>query len=141
MVNPNNNVSEINQNRRIYEIYPYGSSSFMEYDDDGITTGYADGQCVKTPIESVLDGDDVNVIVHSAKGHFKGFVKEKETEFRINVTSHPKKVMVRMNGKKVRLKSVKSMEDFNAGRMVTAAEAIPVYLRNEVAKKPKPVVF
>jgi tRNA threonylcarbamoyladenosine biosynthesis protein TsaB len=34
-----------------------------------------------------------------------------------------------------------AVEDFNAGRIVEAAQAIPVYLRNDVAKKPKPVVF
>lgn len=32
-------------------------------------------------------------------------------------------------------------EEYSAGNMVTAAEAIPVYLRNNVAKKPKPVVL
>jgi len=32
-------------------------------------------------------------------------------------------------------------EEYSAGNMVKAAEAIPVYLRNNVAKKPKPVVL
>lgn len=31
MTNPNNNVTEINKNLRIYEIYPAGYSSFTEY--------------------------------------------------------------------------------------------------------------
>ncbi len=34
-----------------------------------------------------------------------------------------------------------AVEELKAGNTVTAAEAIPVYLRNDVAKKPKPVVF
>ncbi len=34
-----------------------------------------------------------------------------------------------------------AVDEFKAGNTVTAAEAIPVYLRNNVAKKPKPVVF
>ena len=34
-----------------------------------------------------------------------------------------------------------AVNEFNAGNTITAAEAIPVYLRNNVAKKPKPVVL
>ncbi|HKI90247.1 MAG TPA: TIM-barrel domain-containing protein [Draconibacterium sp.] len=113
MVNPNNNVSEINRQRRIYEIYPYGNSSFVEYDDDGLTTDYLHDQYVKTNIKSVVDGDEVNVVVEPAKGFFKGFVKEKETEFRINVTRQPKKVTAKINDKKVRLQRVSSMNDLN----------------------------
>ncbi len=34
-----------------------------------------------------------------------------------------------------------AVNEFNAGNTIIAAEAIPVYLRNDVAKKPKPVVL
>ncbi|BAX78834.1 TIM-barrel domain-containing protein [Labilibaculum antarcticum] len=114
MANPNNNVSEINRQRRIYEIYPYGNSSFVEYDDDGLTTDYIREQYITTQIESVVDGDVVNILVEPTKGFFNGFVKEKETEFRINVSSQPQKITAKINGKKVRMKNVKSIQDFNA---------------------------
>jgi len=114
MTNPNNNVSEINHQQRIYEIYPYGNSSFVEYDDDGLTTNYMRGQYITTCIKSVADGDVINIIIEPTKGDFHGFIKEKETEFRINVTNNPRKVIVKIQDKKVRLKSVKSIKDFNA---------------------------
>ena len=37
MVNPNNNPSEIDKNRRVFELYPDGKTEFTLYDDDGTT--------------------------------------------------------------------------------------------------------
>ncbi|PCI07572.1 MAG: tRNA (adenosine(37)-N6)-threonylcarbamoyltransferase complex dimerization subunit type 1 TsaB [Gammaproteobacteria bacterium] len=34
-----------------------------------------------------------------------------------------------------------AIKEFEVGNMVCAAEAIPIYLRNDVAKKPKPVIL
>ncbi|WP_167605834.1 TIM-barrel domain-containing protein [Maribellus sediminis] len=112
MVNPNNNVNEINKQVRIFEIYPYGKSSFTEYDDDGVTTAYLNNEFAKTRITSEVDGDVVNLTVEPTNGSFNGFEKEKATEFRINVTSQPKNVSAKIGDKKVRLKHVKSMEAF-----------------------------
>ena len=90
MTGPNNNVSEINPNHRIYEIYPHGRTSFTTYDDDGVTEEYRQGRGVKTRIESALDGsNNVTVTVHPSVGDFNGFDKKKSTEFRINVTRKP----------------------------------------------------
>ena len=90
MANPSNNVSEINPNLRIYELYPHGSTSFTTYDDDGVTEEYRTGRGVRTLVESRVDGkNDVTVTVHPAVGDFDGFQKKKATEFRINVTQKP----------------------------------------------------
>ena len=93
MTNPNNNVSEINKGLRIYEMYPNKHTMTVEYDDDGITEAYKDGKGVTTFIESnVTLKNEVLITVHRTQGNFDGFVKEKATEFRINVTEKPKAI-------------------------------------------------
>lgn len=119
MVNPNNNVHEINPNLRIYELYPDGHSEFAEYDDDGVSEAYRTGRSVTTCILS--DADDkgnLAVTVQPAQGDFDGFVREKATEFRINVTEKPKKVSAMVGKRKVKLAEAASLEDFQQGENV-----------------------
>jgi alpha-glucosidase (family GH31 glycosyl hydrolase) len=113
MTNPNNNVLEIKKAIRIYEIYPAEKSSFTEYDDDGTTEQYKTGKGAWTLIESEVNKKNVaHVTVHPAKGDFDGFVKEKSTEFRINVTAKPKRIVAVVGENKVRLAGVNSMDEF-----------------------------
>ncbi|NDV46968.1 DUF5110 domain-containing protein [Paludibacter sp. 221] len=126
MVNPNNNVTQINENLRIYEIYPDGYSSFTEYDDDGVTEEYRLGKGVTTLIESNVDAkNNVVITIHPAEGGFSGFVKEKATEFRINVTEKPKKVTAKIGKSKVKLTEVKSLEDFENQENVYFYDGMP----------------
>lgn len=126
MTNPNNNVTEINKALRIYEVYPDGKSSFTEYDDDGVTEAYRLGKGVTTLIESELSPKGVAVItVHPAKGDFDGFVKEKVTEFRVNVTAKPKKVTATVGKGKVKLTEAATMEEFQKGTNVYFYDAAP----------------
>lgn len=126
MANPNNNVSEINQGVRIYEIYPYKNSSFTEYDDDGVSEEYRLGKGVTTSIESAVDSkNNVIVTIHPAKGGFSGFVKEKATEFKINVTEKPKKVSAKIGKNKVKLTEVDSMDEFLKKENVVFYDAAP----------------
>jgi alpha-glucosidase (family GH31 glycosyl hydrolase) len=112
MANPNNNLAEINKNLRIYEIYPYGNSSFTEYDDDGISEEYKLGKGVTTLIESKADARHVTITIHPTQGDFTGFVKKKASEFRINVTEKPGAVTVKVGKKKVKLSEVNAMAEF-----------------------------
>ncbi len=97
MANPSNNVSEINPNLRIYELYPHGSTSFATYDDDGVTEEYRTGRGVRTLVESRVDGkNNVTVTIHPAVGDFDGFQKKKVTEIRINVTQKPSGVSAKI---------------------------------------------
>ena len=112
MNNPNNNPNEVNKNLRIYEVYPFGNTSFTEYDDDGASTDYLKGKSTETRIVSAVTGDIATITVNPTKGSFDGFVKEKVTEFIINVTKQPKKVIVKVGDKKVKLAKAKSLQDF-----------------------------
>lgn len=113
MTSPNNNVNETDKNLRIYELYPYGQSAFTEYDDDGMTEEYRSGKGVTTLIESEIGTkDDVTVTIHPTQGGFNGFVKEKATEFRINVTEKPKKVLATIGKNKIKFTEADSMDEF-----------------------------
>lgn len=97
----NNNPKELVKDARFYEIYPQGHSEFTEYDDDGTTEAYLRGQSATTKILSELDSKgNLKLTVCPTEGSFDGMVKEKTTTFRINATQHPKKVEVKVNGKK-----------------------------------------
>ena len=54
MVNANNNPSEIDKNRRVFELYPDGKTTFTLYDDDGTTQKYLSGEGATTLITSDL---------------------------------------------------------------------------------------
>ena len=126
MTNPNNNVSEIDKSLRIYELYPYKHTATLDYDDDGVTEAYRKGESVTTLIESEADAKNrVTITIHPAKGSFDGFVKEKATELRINVTEKPKKLSAKMNNKNVKLTEVASLDEFLKGENVYWYEEAP----------------
>lgn len=126
LTNPNNNVSEINGNLRIYELYPEGHSAFTEYDDDGITEAYKAGEGATTLIESEVDAENnVRIIVHPTRGNFDGFVTEKATEFRVNVTDKPKKITAKIGKDKIKLTEVYEKEDFLKQENVCFYDASP----------------
>lgn len=125
MVNPNNNVAEINTKLRIYEIYPDGKSAFTEYDDDGISEAYKAGKGVSTLIESEVKKDKATITIQPTKGDFNGFVKEKATEFKINVTQEPKKITAKIGNSKIKLTNANSLADFQTKENVYFYDAGP----------------
>lgn len=113
MAPPTNNINETDKNLRIYEFYPCGQSTFTEYDDDGTTEAYRAGKGVTTLIESVTGPKgNATITIHPAQGDFTGFVKEKATEFRVNVTAKPKKVSATIGKNKLKLTEAANMEEF-----------------------------
>ena len=119
MTQPNNNVSEIDPSLRIYEFYPNRHTATVEYDDDGVTEAYRQEKSVSTLIESNVDAKNrVTITIHPTAGSFDGFVKDKKTELRINVTEKPKKLTARINNKKVKLTEVSTAAELLNGENV-----------------------
>ncbi len=125
MAEAHNNVSQMDKKTRIYELYPAGTTEFTEYDDDGVTEAYRNGQFATTRIVSALEGDELNVTIDPTQGGFAGMVNEKVTEFRINVTAQPKKLEARIGKNKVKLTAVSSMEAYKNGTNVYFYEEAP----------------
>ena len=125
MTNPNNNVTEIKNDLRIYDVYPLGKTSFVEYDDDGRTEAYRYGEGTKTEIISNLDKNKATLTIHKTSGNFDGFEKNKITEVRFNTTAQPKNVQAKIGGKKVSLKEVKTLQEFQSGTNVFFYDAQP----------------
>ncbi len=125
MANPTNNVAELYKGLRIYEVYPAGKTSFTEYNDDGLTEAYKEGKHATTLIEAEADKNKAVVTVHPAQGTFDGFVENKATEFRINVTQPPKAVAVKVGKKKVKLTNAASKAQFENGSNVYFYDAAP----------------
>lgn len=113
MVNANNNPSQINKGLRIYEVWPAANAEMTEYDDDGTTEAYRYGQYATTRIASELNAKGVmKVTVDKTNGTFEGMTKTQATEIRIPATAMPKSVTGIVNGKKVKLTKVNSLEEF-----------------------------
>ena len=102
------NPSEIDPHTRVYAIYPYEETDFIEYDDDGVTDAYLTGNYVTNRIDSKLNGNKLRVIVEKTKlnGNTDFFHTHKSTLFVIQTDKSPKRVKI--NGKKL-----KKVTDYN----------------------------
>ena len=129
MTNSNNHVSEINKHVRIYELYPAGRTSFTEYDDDGRTEAYRLGESTTTQIDMEENNGKVTVRIAPTTGNFTGFEKEKQTEFRVQVSEKPRKVTAQLGGRKIKLTEVTSPEAFGKSVNVFFYEASPEWNR------------
>ena len=114
MVNPNNNVSQIDKTHRIFDLYPYGESDYSLYDDDGKTELYRMGERAITHIHSSLVKDRLTVSIDKTIGSFQGQEKNQSTELRINVSQQPKKLTAKIGGKSVKLTEVNSADALNS---------------------------
>jgi hypothetical protein len=112
MSNPSNNPSQIDNTNRIYEIYPSGTTTFTQYDDDGATEQYRKGKSVTTHIISSLDGrGNLTVTITPAQGNYLGFEKHKGTMLVINTNARPGEVKAMVGKRRIHLKELSSGMD------------------------------
>lgn len=101
MNNASNNVSEIDKTIRSYELYPYGTSEFVEYDDDGVSEAYKLGEGSSTLVTSLVTGSTAVITVNPAVGTYDGMPAVKTTQFVVNVSEKPAKVLAKKGGRRV----------------------------------------
>lgn len=102
MTAPHNQPKQANTRARAFLIYPYGHSEFTAYDDDGRTQAYLHGENASTHLVSDLnEKGHWTLTVAPTTGTFKGMERQQTTEFRVAVSSDPKKIILKANGKKI----------------------------------------
>lgn len=126
MTSAHNNPTEIKKDFRAYEIYADSAANFVEYDDDGRTQAYLDGQSVRTAISTEVKGGKLTVNISPTVGEYEGFVAEKQTELRVNVSREPKKVTAVLGEKKkINLTRVTDRAAYDKGENVVFYDAAP----------------
>jgi hypothetical protein len=126
MTKPNNHIGEVDNNLRIYELYPSGKSQMEVYDDDGVSMEYKDNKDVTTLVETnTVSNRKLIITIHPTKGDYNGFVKEKSTELRINVTVKPQKLNVLFGNRKTKLVEASSKDEYMKGKNVYYYDKTP----------------
>lgn len=142
MVNANNNPSEIDKSRRVFELYPEGKSQFVLYDDDGITQSYLFGEKATTLITSNLSRQKIlTVRIEKTMGTFSGMLKNQSTTLYLNTNAKPKRVSAFIDGKQVVLKEATKgdntwnyVQSSNLNRFSTAGTEIASLLVSKNAQ-------
>lgn len=80
-----------------YDIYPYGTSSFTMYEDDGVTKEHRQGKFAATRIESIAPEQgvgDLTVRVGATVGEYTGKPAARVNQFTIHMPNKPDGVTV-----------------------------------------------
>lgn len=94
--NPTNQVREIDHSKRHYVIYPSQTfTTFTEYEDDGISNGFEQGESLFTAITQQETAEKIKVTIEKAEGKgYPNFAENRETTVEIFLPTAPKKVLV-----------------------------------------------
>lgn len=105
------NSDGLDRSQRIVEFFPSGESSFTAYEDDGKTLG---GSGVYTELKSKVDGDTVTLTAEKTNGSYTGMIRERSTEFVVNVSKEPTSVTGNVAGSAVTFTKVTSQAEYDA---------------------------
>ncbi len=83
------------------DIYPWKTSSFTLYEDDGITYAYENGAFARTTFVCSQQPNHLVVEIGPSRGHFKGQLKKRTYILKLNGVNRP--VKIRLEGKKLPL--------------------------------------
>lgn len=113
--NPNaitsDNPDGLDRSQRVVEFYPAGKTSFTAYEDDGLTLG---GGSATTEYTSKVEDDKATLTAKKTSGSYGGMVKERSTEYIVNVSKEPDSVSGNVNGSDVTFTKATSIEDYES---------------------------
>ncbi|XP_047510049.1 alpha-glucosidase 2-like [Pieris napi] len=119
MTNPNNNPCEVERENRIYTIYPNGKSSYVTYEDDGISRQYLEGQNASTEITVIGPKSnsvgDLLIKIGKTNGDYKGMIKKRTTILQIMSSKNVNNMKIAVNGENLTIEKVHTEEMFNKG--------------------------
>ena len=142
MIDDRDYMRQIPNNRITLDIYPYGTSSFTLYEDDGSTLNYLTGSYAKTTFECI-DGSPITINIGARTGSYTGMPTSRYYRLNVhNVNSAP--VEVRRDGTNVLTKynstseldaasegwyydSTKKMVDVKPSQSITGAFQITIH--------------
>lgn len=90
-----NQPRDIDPSIRNYEIVPGEHFIFFEYDDDGTTQAYLNGEEVRTVLEGFTEEGVFVFMINATTGAYEGFQPKKRTTLRIHAAAKPRGVAVR----------------------------------------------
>lgn len=104
--------------QRQFEIYPFKTSHFKVYEDDGISAQYQEGQYAQTIITSSLQNSTLTINVAKTEGKYTGFEPNKTTEFNLKTNQLPATIAVKVGDQKLQLRQAKDIVDFTESENV-----------------------
>lgn len=92
---------ELGSNHKItLDVYPYGSSSFTMYEDDGTSNEYLDGKYAATTFSCWEKPDSIRLSIGNIRGSYRGMLLSRQYEVKVHLNRAPESVII--DGRKMK---------------------------------------